>query len=202
MDGSKGFPVVIDDDDDGKVEDCSTEHSVGSPEVCITSLVRFRSDKKPCLWTVHEGDLRRLEPCTWLNGTVVSYLIHEHMHPNDSTFNFDTEVFGAIEREYVSSKRNMTKTYEKMRDITWSLSYETYPVILIPQYFGTGLLGPFGPIFYGMVLYRRKLCLNFCINYCEFRLNLLILMGFANRPTPPHTKFKLFLNRSRNKHML
>ncbi|OWZ13510.1 hypothetical protein PHMEG_00013146 [Phytophthora megakarya] len=103
------FSILV----DPKVEGCSAKHSAGSPLVCTTSLVRVRSDKESFLWTVHEGELRRLETCTWLNGTVVSYLIREHMHPNDSTFNFDTQRFGAIEREYVSSKRNSKKTCEK-----------------------------------------------------------------------------------------
>ncbi|OWZ19917.1 hypothetical protein PHMEG_0005742 [Phytophthora megakarya] len=33
---------------------------------------------------------------------------------------------------WYQQKRNMTKTYEKIRALTWSLPYETYPVISIP----------------------------------------------------------------------
>eukprot|EP00644_Phytophthora_capsici_P006066 jgi/Phyca11/129955/e_gw1.89.110.1 len=101
--------------------------------VCKTKAICFRPSEDYYLLEVSEKDVETLQPEGWLNETVVSYFIREHIDASSSVYNFDGQLFGSILMSYRSNSSRMTQTYPMVCGLTARFPYEKYRTIVVPR---------------------------------------------------------------------
>jgi hypothetical protein len=129
--GCKDFPLEIDEGDE-TTETPPVENVSDNTLVCSTSAVSFQPETDNLRLEVTKKNLKTLQPDGWLDDTVISYFIREHIPSNRSTFNFDCQLFGLLLSTYKRKQGSMEAVYEATCGVTARFPYEKYRIILVP----------------------------------------------------------------------
>jgi hypothetical protein len=129
--GCKDFPLEIDEGDE-TTETPPVENVSDNTLVCSTSAVSFQPETDNLRLEVTKKNLKTLQPDCWLDDTVISYFIREHIPSNRSTFNFDCQLFGLLLSTYKRKQGSMEAVYEATCGVTARFPYEKYRIILVP----------------------------------------------------------------------
>lgn len=112
--------------------DNSEEFVVASQAVCETQTTSFAPGMHTLRLIVRQKDVDTLEPEEWLNDTIITYYIREHISVPARTYIMDSNLFGNLFAAYKNMGRHMRPAHPTVCGITATFPYDNFDYLIVP----------------------------------------------------------------------